>query len=183
MGRLAHRTGEGWTYFVTTKSWENVFWFKVIKAAAIVVEKVLDCRDKGDYLLHDFVLMPNRLHIILTPSSVSLEKCMQLIKGGSSFEIHKLRGSRTEVWQQGYFEFLIKNWAAYKTKRDFVNLSPVVEKLVEKAELWEWGSAGGKYRLDPIPQRLKPTFLGSSRVGPKGPTPGAPTENPDTAVA
>ena len=66
MGRLTHRTGEGWTYFVTTKSWENTFWFQVIKAAQIVIEKMLEYRDKENYLLHDFVLMPNHLHLILT---------------------------------------------------------------------------------------------------------------------
>jgi REP element-mobilizing transposase RayT len=67
MGRLTHRTGEGWTYFVTTKSWEGTFWFQVIRSAQIVVDKMLEHRDKANYLLHDFVLMPNHLHLILTP--------------------------------------------------------------------------------------------------------------------
>ncbi len=171
MGRLTHRTGEGWTYFVTTKSWESTFWFQVIKAAQIVLGKMLEYRDKGDYLLHDFVLMPNHLHLILTPSTASLEKCMQLIKGGSSFEIHKLPGSRTEIWQSGFHESRVKNWADYQKKRDYVMFNPVAAKLVERPELWPYGSASGQFRLDPIPQGLKPPLAEPLNVGAKAPTP------------
>lgn len=174
MGRLAHRTGPGWTYFVTTKSWENTFCLQAVNVAQIVVGKMLEHRDKGNYLLHDFVLMPNHLHLILTPVSTSLEKCMQLIKGGSSFEMHKLRRSRTEIWQSGFHESRVKSWAEYQVKRDYVNFNPVAAKLVERPEDWEFSSASRKYALDPIPRGLKPLSGRSPNVGPKGPTPVAP---------
>lgn len=178
MGRLTHRTGEGWTYFVTTKSWESTFWFQVTKAAQIVVGKMLEYRDKGNYLLHDFVLMPNHVHLILTPSSASLEKCMQLIKGGSSFEIHKLRGSRTEIWQSGFHESRVKSWADYQKKRDYVMFNPVAAKLVECPEGWPFSSATGRYALDPIPQGLKPPISEPLNVGAKAPTPTAAKTQP-----
>lgn len=174
MGRLTHRTGPGWTYFVATKSWENTFWFQATKAAQIVVGKMLEYRASGNYLLHDFVLMPNHLHLILTPDASSLEKCMQLIKGGSSFEIHKLRGSRAAIWQSGFHESRVKSWKEYQTKRDYVNFNPVAAKLVERPEDWEFSSASRKYALDPIPQGLKPISGPITNVGPEGPTPGAP---------
>ena len=171
MGRLIHRTQPGWTYFVTTKSWENTFWFQAVRAAEVVVNKMLEYRDKGNYLLHGFVLMPNHLHLILTPTSVSLEKCMQLIKGGSSFEIHKLRGSRTEIWQSGFHESRVRDFAGYRIKADYVRFNPVTAKLVEKPEDWRYGSANGSFVLDPIPQGLKPQFSPSANVGAKAPTP------------
>ena len=94
MGRLKHRTSLGSTYFVTTKAWQSVAVFQVSEIAEIVIRKILEYRDRGNYLLHEFVLMPNHLHLILTPGeSVSLEKAIQLIKGGSSHEIHKVRGT------------------------------------------------------------------------------------------
>ena len=154
MRRGTNQAADGATYFVTAKSWEITFWFEVLKASQIIVGKLLDYRDRGDYLLHDFVLMPRHLHLILTPSSVGLEKCVQVIKGGSSLEIHKLRGSRTEVWEQGYFAVLIGNCQAYQTKRNFMISSPVIESLVKEPEMWEWGSASGKYKLDPVPRLL-----------------------------
>jgi len=175
MGRLAHRTGEGWTYFVTTKAWESRFLLQADETARIIVAKLLEYRDKGNYLLHDFVLMPNHLHLILTPSSASLEKCMQLIKGGSSFEIHKLRGSRTEIWQSGFHESRVTSSADYLKKRDYIHFNPVTAKLVELPEEWPYGSVSGKFALDPIPQGLKPLPVQLVNVGAKAPTPGALT--------
>jgi hypothetical protein len=154
MDRSTDRTGEGCTYFVTTKFWEDIFWFKAMKAAQIVVEKLLEYRDNGDYLLHDFALTPSCLRLIVTPCSLPLEKCVQLIKGGSSSELHKVRGNRTDIWQAGYEQVLIENSVAYKAHRQFVIQSPVFEKLAQKPESWEWSSASGRYRLDAAPLRL-----------------------------
>lgn len=70
-----------------------------------MVSKILEYRDRGSYLLHEFVLMPDHLHLILTPTvSVSLEKAIQLIKGGSSHEIHRVRGNKMPIWQSGFHE-------------------------------------------------------------------------------
>jgi len=78
MGRLTHRTSPGSTYFVTTKAWQGISVFQVQEIADIVISKLLDYRDKGNYLLHEFVLMPNHLHLVLSPTeSVSLEKAIQ----------------------------------------------------------------------------------------------------------
>ena len=176
MGRLTHRTGDGWTYFVTTNAFQSTSLFQVEESAQIIVRKMLEYRDKGHYVLHEFVLMPNHLHLILTPGeSVSLEKAMQLIKGGSSHEIHKVRGARLEIWQAGFHESRVTSWADYQKKRDYIWCNPVAAKLVDRPEAWVYGSAGGKYKLDPIPQGLKPILAGSSNVGAKAPTPGGLT--------
>lgn len=178
MGRLAHHTGPGWSYFVTTKAFQSGFLFQVEQTARIVVAKLLEYRDKGNYLLHDFVLMPNHLHLILTPTGVSLEKAMQLIKGGSSHEIHAVRGSKMPIWQAGFHESRVTNWGDYQKKRDYVRFNPVAAKLVERPELWPYGSEKGQFELDPIPQRLKPPVLDPGNVGPEGPTPGGLTDDP-----
>lgn len=172
MGRLTHRTMPGWTYFVTTKAWQNVSVFQVQEIAHIVVGKVMEYRNKGNYLLHEFVLMPNHLHLILTPAdSVTLEKAMQLIKGGSSHEIHHMRASETQIWQSGFHESRVKDLFDLKKKADYIHFNPVNARLAEQPQDWPFGSASGKYELNPVPQGLKPVVLNSGNVGPKGPTP------------
>jgi putative transposase len=172
MGRLTHRTAPGWTYFVTTKAWQNVARFQVTEIAETILDKVLEYRSKGNFLLHEFVLMPNHLHIILTPAeAVTLEKAIQLIKGGSSFEIHRVRGTRSQIWQAGFHESRIRDWMEYQKKSDYVRYNPVAAKLVAAPEDWLYGSASGRYPADPIPQGLKPTRHAPVDVGPEGPTP------------
>jgi putative transposase len=174
MGRLKHRTSPGSTYFVTTKAWQSVSVFQVFQMAEVVIGKILAYRDRGNYLLHEFVLMPSHLHLILTPTeSVSLEKAIQLIKGGSSHEIHRVRGNKMQIWQSGFHESRVTDWMDYKKKADYVWFNPVVAKLVERPQDWLYGSASGKYQLDHFPQGLKPPVFEPLNVGPKGPTPTA----------
>ncbi len=45
MGRLRHRTAPGFTYFVTTKTWQSRAIFQVPGNAAILVECLLKYRD------------------------------------------------------------------------------------------------------------------------------------------
>lgn len=118
---------------------------------------ILECRDRRNHLLHEFVLMPNHLHLILTPAeSVSLEKTIQLIKGGSSHETHGVPGNKMQIWQSGFQESRLTDWQDYKKRVDYVRFHPVIAKLVDQPQHRIYGSASGKYPLDPIPQGLKP---------------------------
>ena len=162
MVRLQHHTAPGCTYFVSTKCAEGAALFQVHAVADIVVTKMLHYRDAGAYQLHEFVLMPNHLHLLLTPSSTtSLEKAVQLIKGGSSFEIHKQRGGQMGIWQAGFYESSIRDLADYLSKVRYIHQNPVAARLVENPQAWPWSSTSERYRLDPIPQRLKPRAVGA----------------------
>jgi putative transposase len=172
MGRLTHRTLPGSTYFVTTKAWQSISVFQVAEVAEILIRKLLEYREKGNFFLHEFVLMPDHLHLLVTPTeSTSLEKAMQLIKGGSSHEIHRIRGSNAQVWQSGFHESRVRDWSDYKNKLDYIHFNPVVANLADRPQDWPYGSASGKYQLDPTPQGLKPKISEPENVGPKGPTP------------
>ena len=157
MGRLRHRTAPGCTYFVTTDTWQNREIFRVPESAEILIQRVLSCRDQGAYLLHEFVVMPNHLHMLLTPAGdTTLEKAMQLVKGGSSYEIHKRRGHKMEIWQPGFHEWTIRDGRDYETKRQYIRMNPVGAKLADRPEDWPYSSASGRFTLDEVPQGLKP---------------------------
>jgi putative transposase len=90
MARPKHRTKPGATYFVTTDTWQRRALFRNPTAAAILEEKIFENRDTGFYLVHSYVVMPEHLHIILTPGdATTLEKAVQLIKGGSAYRFEK----------------------------------------------------------------------------------------------
>jgi REP-associated tyrosine transposase len=176
MARLRHRTAPGCTYFVTTKTWANRSVFQVHETARIVIETMLRHRDAGAYLLHEFVVMPDHLHLLLTPSeTTTLEKAMQLIKGGSSYEIHKRRGNRMEIWQPGFHEQTVRDARDLQSKVQYVRMNPVVAKLVGTAEEWPYSSARAEFRMDDLPAGMAsgakaPVSL-QRIVGAKAPTP------------
>jgi putative transposase len=156
MTRLPHRTGPGRTYFVSSATWERRELFRVTQTAELLVQRILACRDKDAYLIHEFVVMPNHFHVLITPGeTTSLEKAVQLIKGGFSFEFHKQRASKMEVWQVGFHDWTIRDSEDYQTKVRYIHMNPVEARLVECPKDWVFSSACGKYDLDPIPERFK----------------------------
>lgn len=137
MGRLHHRIAIGCTYFVTTKAAQNIALFQVHEIAEIVIAKLLHYRMAGAYLLHEFFLMPNHLHLLLTPTDASsLEKAMQLIKGESAHEIHQKRSSRMEIWQAGFHEATIRDAADYLSRVRYIHVNPVAVGFVARAGDW-----------------------------------------------
>ncbi len=176
MGKLTHRTAPGCSYFVTTKTWQSREIFRVKENAEILVQCILNYRDGGAYLLHEFVVMPNHLHLLLTPADdTSLEKAMQLIKGGSSHEIHRQRGHKMEIWQPGFHESTVRNADDFQARRSYIHSNPVAAHLVREPADWPYSSASGRFVLNPTPEPLSSGAKALSTVGvyvgAKAPTP------------
>jgi putative transposase len=145
----------GCTYFVTTKTWENRAIFQVNENAEILIRCMNEYRNQGAFALHDFVVMPNHLHLLLTPNSeTSLEKAVQLIKGGSSYQIHRIRESKIKIWNSGFHEATIRDSADFRIRKEYIRMNPVRRGLAEHPENWAHGSASGRFELDPAPARL-----------------------------
>lgn len=162
MSKLLHRTAPGRTYFVSSATWERRELFRATQAAELLVQRILACRDRCAYLLHEFVVMPNHFHVLLTPAeTTSLEKAVQLIKGGFSFEFQKRTGNRMEIWQVGFHDWTIRDDEDYGAKVRYIHLNPVEARLVERADDWPFGSACGKYALDAAPGEFKARASGA----------------------
>ena len=68
----------------------------------------------GKFQLHDFVIMPDHLHLLMTlPVDFTIEKAMQLIKGGFSYRLKREFGYQGEVWQRGFSEVRIRDGQAF----------------------------------------------------------------------
>ena len=155
MSTPKHRTAPGTSYFVTTKCWEGRAIFQVPQNSEILIEAIFRYRDSGAYRLHEFVVMPDHLHLILTPSvTTSLEKAIQLIKGGSSHRIHKARGQKAKIWQVGFHDWTIRDADDWRTKVEYIRSNPVRARLVQRPEDWPYSSASGKFKLDLIADKF-----------------------------
>ena len=109
-------------------------------------------------MLHEFVIMPDHIHVILTPKT-SLEKAVQFIKGGFSYGAKKELGSNLEVWQKGFSDHRIRNASDYRIHQIYVQQNPVRRHLCERAEEYPFSSSRAGFELDPAPQGLKPISL------------------------
>lgn len=173
MSTPAHRTAPGASYFVTTKCWQGRSLFQVAEVAEVLLSTLFHYRDSGAYLLHEFVIMPDHLHVMLTPNfQNSLEKAVQPIKGGSSHRIHKDRGNKMEIWQEGFHDWTIRDSGDWKAKAEYIHMNPVKARLCERPESWRYSSASRNYCLDSVPERYLNLASGAKAQCPDVLTPG-----------
>src|SRR5437870_2493575 len=90
------------TYFVSTNAAERRMHFRNPRWAELMLEILLDYRNRGKYLLHDFTVMPEHLHLTLTPKAITLERAVQFFKGGFSFRASRAFDYKFDIWQRGF---------------------------------------------------------------------------------
>jgi putative transposase len=93
----------------------------------------------GKFQLHDFVIMPDHVHLLMTlPGNMTVEKAMQLIRGGFSYRLKKEFGFQGEVWQRGFSEVRINDGQSFLQHREYIVQNPVRAGLVDTAEQYPY---------------------------------------------
>ena len=143
-------------FFVTTITAHRQPIFRREATANLLIETLAHYRDAGKFLLHEFVIMPDHLHALLTPADeISLERVMQFIKGGFSYRM-KERGS---VWQASFTNHRVRDLEDFEKHREYIWMNPVRAGLARRPEEYRYSSAAGVLRLDAVPQGLKPRVI------------------------
>jgi putative transposase len=137
--RIAFRPGES-CFFITAPTHLRNRVFQVTRNAALLLDVLQHYRKQGEYLLHEFVIMPDHLHLLISPNG-TLERAMQMIKGGFSFRMKKELNFSGEVWQRGFTDHRVRDEAEYLDFRTYIFENPVKARLVTKSEEYPFSSA------------------------------------------
>jgi putative transposase len=109
------------TFFVTAGAYQRKRLFSSEALSTLLLNVLKADREKKRYAIHEYVFMPEHIHLLLTPApDVSLEKSLQFIKGGFSFRAKKEAGFRDEIWQPGSNEHRIKDAGDYAYHRRYI---------------------------------------------------------------
>jgi putative transposase len=108
------------TYSMTTVSYQRRAILIRSVNAELLLTTLFHYRDQGRY---GFAIMPEHLHVLLTPSDTqTIERCAQCIKGGFS---HQLRVQfRGEVWQRGFHEHRIRDAEDFENQLGYIAANP-----------------------------------------------------------
>jgi putative transposase len=113
-----------------------------------MVQTLYHYREQKKFLLHEFVIMPDHVHLLLTPAKeISLERAVQFIKGGFSFRLQ----SRLPVWQASFTNHRIRDADDYERHRSYIRENAVRAGLVRTAKDYPFCSAQGTFEIDPPP--------------------------------
>jgi len=143
------------TYFVTFSTWQRRRLFIVEPYVRLFLKTLYGYRRQGRFDLHAFVLMPEHVHLLLTPTGITLERAIQFIKGGYSHALGVELGRKGEVWQRGFTDHRIRDAADFDVHRGYIHENPVKRGLVESSAEYRYCSAFPGFKLDGWPSAAK----------------------------
>ncbi len=138
------------TYFVTFSTWQRCQLFVIDNYVRLFLKVLYGYRRDERCRLHAFVLMPEHVHLLITPTGITLERAVQLIKGGYS-RAFGLAFHGGEVWQRGFTDHRLRDAKDFAHHCDYIHQNPVQRRLVQNANDYRYGSAFPGYRLDSWP--------------------------------
>jgi putative transposase len=143
------------TYFITAGTFQKKPLLQSDRMARLLLDVLQHYRTQGKFSLHEFVIMPDHFHLLLTPS-ITLERAMQLIKGGFSHRAKKELLFNGEIWQTSFVDRRVRDASEYSNFVQYIRENPVKKHLSFSASEFPYSSAACLSLLDDIPQRLKP---------------------------
>ncbi len=145
-------------YFITASTAQRLPLFRKEPMARLFVEVLFHYREHRNYLLHEFVLMPDHFHLLISPT-LSLERSLQLIKGGFSCRAKKELGFAGEIWEKSFYDRRVREAEDYYNFKQYIRQNPVEQGLATAFTDYPYSSARPECVMDEVPRRLKPSSL------------------------
>jgi len=138
--KIRHRHLPHWTmkdavYFITFNIWEGEF---DNEERSLILNHIISGNDKF-YHLFSAVVMPDHVHLIIEiKEKYNLERVMKGIKGVSAKLVNEKRETKGRIWQDEYFDRIIRDYKEYDEKITYMFENPIRKGLVKDNEEYQW---------------------------------------------
>ncbi len=93
---------------------------------SVIVDDALNYFKDTRYLLHEWVIMPNHIHLLLTPiNDFTLEKLMHSLKSYTSNQINKSTGRKGKLWKDESYDHIVRNAKQFRAISKYIIRNPV----------------------------------------------------------
>jgi REP element-mobilizing transposase RayT len=114
---------------------------------ANLVQESLLRFDGERYRLSAWIVMPNHVHLLLTPCAEwSLSQIMKDMKSFTSHEANRILGRRGQFWMEEYFDRYIRDAKHFSNAIAYIENNPVKAGLCARPEEWPFSSAWWRVR-------------------------------------
>ncbi len=111
-------------------------------AAQLVMASLERGAELGHYDMHCWVIMPNHVHLLITPR-VDVSKLLCSLKSATARQANTLLGrSGQPFWQEESYDHLVRDGDEFRRIRRHIENNPVRAGLVTGPEDYAWSSAG-----------------------------------------
>jgi putative transposase len=97
-------------------------------------------QDLKHYQLHAFVVMPNHVHLLMTPL-FDVAKVMQSLKRFTARECNRILGRTGQpFWQDESYDRIVRNGTEFERIAHYIEMNPVKAGLAVSPEEFPWSS-------------------------------------------
>jgi len=166
--------GRGDLHFLTFSCYQRLPLFRTVRARNLFVQALGKIRERYEFLLVGYVVMPNHVHLLISESanatpSVILKVLKQRVsrdlrKRGRLVSTRQMQlafpkgeGNLPRFWQPRFYDFNVWSKKKLREKLEYMHANPVTRKLVAHPKDWPWSSwsfyakgAVGLVPIDPV---------------------------------
>ncbi len=117
-------------------------WLRRPEIAALVKDALMHFNGMR-YKLHSWVIMPNHVHVLITPlHGNSLSSILHSWKSFTAKKANEILGHDGAFWQAEYFDRMIRDERHFHAAIEYIHNNPVKAGLCASPDEWPFGSAG-----------------------------------------
>jgi putative transposase len=137
----------------------GAFYLRQPAIADMIVEAIeYNARVLGHFVLHAFAVMPNHVHLLVTPA-ISLPKLTRSLKGITAKRANTILALTGKAfWQEENYDHLVRDQREFEPVRHYIEENPVRVGLVNDAGQYRWSSAGWSTRGSTADHGVRPTI-------------------------
>ncbi len=110
------------------------------KVASILTDEWQKAHDRHGWAVGRYVIMPDHVHFFCSAEldSKTFQVFMQRWKEWSSKRAKRELGFHEDLWQEEFFDHVLRSSESYREKWDYVRQNPVRAGLVANVDDWPW---------------------------------------------
>jgi len=125
-------------------------WLRREKAARLAEEVLLE-KNGREFQFQAWVIMPNHVHLVVDVWDVPLTKLVGSWKGKSSRIINLALNRQGSLWQEDYFDTVVRDEAHLKKAVRYTEVNPAKACFVKNPRDWRWSSARMRDEFERLP--------------------------------
>ncbi len=147
------------TYLVTAPTFHRKRIFQNERYGEALTEILMRGRQAADLLLHDYVIMPDHVHLLVTAKSqADVLSAVNSLRQSFVEELKREFGYSGEIWDAVVREREIGNAQEYADAVRHIHSNPVRVGFCETPAAYRMSSRSSRWILDPLPENLRPSL-------------------------
>ncbi|MBI3209808.1 MAG: transposase [Candidatus Solibacter usitatus] len=108
---------------------------------AQLVSQAIQQGEPEDYCLHAWVVMPNHVHLLITPRR-DVSQLLQRLKGATARQANQqLHREGDPFWQRESYDRMVRDAEEFRRIENYIVRNPVRAGLAASTECYQWSNA------------------------------------------